>query len=413
MNRIVVATTSDDFARRVRLAVSADTVEVLDANKADLAGPRRRRSDHDPAAAPPLDPARLLLELTAGGIPDVVVFGPGIPTEAAITVASFIDGMHKGISIVLAAATVGADDWLEAMRAGIRDVVPADVEVTTLRTVLERASSAASARRQVASSNEAHSPKGRVIPVVSPKGGCGKTTVAVNLAVGLAALAPHQTVIVDLDLQFGDVASALHLTPEHGIADAAGVTGLDAMALKTFLTPHPTGLYALCGSDSPAAADGITGDDVTRLLGLLAAEFRYVIVDTAPGLTEHTLRALDEASDAVMICAMDVPSIRGLYKERQILRELDLRMSEHIVLNFADKNGGLTVKDVEIVVGTEVDVVLPRSNAVTLSTNQGIPLLQSGTRDAATKELQQLVARFQIQLKKAAGRQSRHRALTR
>jgi len=408
VNRIVVATTSDDFGRRVQLAVSADSVELLPMTDGDTAAQRRRRED--PSS---VDPARLLLELTAGGIPDVVVFGPGIPTEAAVTVASFIDGMHKGTSIVLATA-VGADDWLEAMRAGIRDVVPPDADVAELRAVLERASAAATARRLAASTSDAASPRGRVIPIVSPKGGSGKTTIATNLAVGLARLAPHQTVIVDLDLQFGDVASALHLTPEQGLADAVDVIGLDAMALKTFLTPHPTGLYALCGSDSPAAADGVTGDDVTKLLGLLAEEFRYVVVDTAPGITEHTLRALDEASDAVMICTMDVPSIRGLYKERQILRDLSLtRMTEHVVLNFADKNSGLTVKDVEGVIGTDVDVVLPRSSAVTLSTNQGVPLLQSGTRDAATKELQQLVARFQIQLQKAAGRQPRHRALAR
>ena len=87
---------------------------------------------------------------------------------------------------------------------------------------------------------------------------------------------------------------------------------------------------------------------MARLITLLATQFRYVVIDTAPGLTEHTLAVLDQASDAVMVGGMDVPSIRGLAKELDILRQLSLtRMTQHVVVNFADKRSGLTVKDVE------------------------------------------------------------------
>jgi pilus assembly protein CpaE len=221
-------------------------------------------------------------------------------------------------------------------------------------------------------------------------------------------------VIVDLDLQFGDVATALHLTPDQDLADALLVKNLDAMALKTFLTPHPSGLYALCGPDSPARADAITGENVSQLINLLAEEFRFVIVDTAPGLTEHTLAVFDLATHAVLVAGMDVPSIRGLAKELDILRELSLtRMTQHIVLNFADRRSGMTVKDVEAVIGTTVDIVLPRSKTVPMSTNRGVPLLQSGGRDAVVTELNRLVARFQLQLKKTIGHAPRHRAWTR
>ena len=137
------------------------------------------------------------------------------------------------------------------------------------------------------------------------------------------------------------------------------------------------------------------------------------MIDTAPAVTEHTLAVLDLASDAVMVAGMDVPSIRGLRKELEVLEELSLnRMTRHVVVNFADRLSGLTVKDVEEVIGAEVDLVLPRSKAVPLSTNRGVPLLQSGARDPVAKELQRLVARFQPQLKKSTGREARHRALT-
>lgn len=404
-----MSTTSDEFARRVRLAVGADDVEVL----AGVSGKQRRPGDTDLGKGSVGDPTSVMVQLGAVGMPEVVVFGPGVPTETAFAVAAFIDERYPGTSVVLASG-IGPDEWLAAMRLGIRDVAAPDADVSDLRVVLERAAATASARQRTVSPTGGGRLRGRVIPVASPKGGCGKTTIATNLAVGLARLAPHQTVIVDLDLQFGDVATALQLTPEQGLADAVRVKNLDAMALKTFLTPHPTGLYALCGPDTPARADAVTGEDVATLIELLALEFRYVVIDTAPGLTEHTLAVLDLASDAVMVAGMDVPSIRGLRKELEVLQELSLnRMTRHVVVNFADRLSGLTVKDVEEVIGAEVDLVLPRSKAVPLSTNRGVPLLQSGARDPVAKELQRLVARFQPQLKKSTGREARHRALTR
>ena len=113
------------------------------------------------------------------------------------------------------------------------------------------------------------------------------------------------------------------------------------MVLKTFLTQHPTGLYAVCGAESPAAGDRVTAEDVSRLLAALAREFRYVVVDTAPGLSAQTLAALDRATDVVMLSSMDVPGVRGLRKELDVLRELCMiPAGRHVVMNFADPKTG-------------------------------------------------------------------------
>ena len=236
-----------------------------------------------------------------------------------------------------------------------------------------------------------------MITVVSPKGGVGKTTVSTNLAVGLAGGAAQSTVVVDLDIQFGDVATALALTPEYTLPDVVqGRASEDTMVLKTFLTQHPSGLYAVCGAESPAAGDTVSAEDVTRLLSALARQFRYVVVDTAPGLSEQTLAALDQATDAVLLSSMDVPGVRGLRKEMDVLAELDLLpLGRHVVLNFADPKGGLSQADVETTLGTGVDVLLPRSAAVPASTNEGVPLLQSNRkREPATKGMRHLLERF-------------------
>ena len=137
--------------------------------------------------------------------------------------------------------------------------------------------------------------------------------------------------------------------PEYTLPDAVrGPASEDTMVLKTFLTQHPSGLYAVCGAESPAAGDTVAGEDVSRLLALLAREFRYVVVDTAPGLSEQTLAALDRATDVVMLTSMDVPGVRGLRKELDVLRELCMiPAGRHVVMNFADPKGGLSVRDVE------------------------------------------------------------------
>jgi pilus assembly protein CpaE len=220
--------------------------------------------------------------------------------------------------------------------------------------------------------------------------------VATNLAVGLARAHRHSTVLVDLDVQFGDVASALNLNPEYSLPDTLhGPASRDTMVLKTFLTLHETGLYVICGPKSPAEADSITAQQVSHLLQMLASEFEYVVVDTAPGLSEHVLAAMDASSDMVFVTSMDVPGLRGLRKELDALTELGmLSDSRCVVLNFTDSRSGLSVADAQATIGSPIHVLLPRSKATPRSVNQGVPLLQSGVRDPMTKELRGLVGRF-------------------
>jgi pilus assembly protein CpaE len=394
MSRVVLAGAGEDLILRVKQATDGD-VHVL------------------PPGRLPGDPARLFEQLVDGELPDVLLVGPHAPAPEVLTLAARLDVQSPGIAVVLM-ADPSPEMWQAAMRAGIRDLLAPDADVAEIQAAVERAGRAAAGRRRVLRPvTETERYAGRVITIASPKGGVGKTTVSTNLAIGLTAHAPQSTVLVDLDVQFGDIASALGLLPEYTLPDAVhGPASEDTMVLKTFLTQHPSGLYAVCGSESPAAGDTVTGEDVSRLLASLAREFRYVVVDTAPGLSEQTLAALDRASDVVMLTSMDVPGVRGLRKEMDVLRELCMiPAGRHVVMNFADPKGGLSVRDVETAIGTGVDVVLPRSKAVPGSTNQGVPIISSHRRDPVAKELHRLVARFAATpLMKAGKYRARHRA---
>ena len=383
MSRILLATTSADLEDRVRKATNGALLSL-------------------PLGPLPPDPAHVFAHLDTSSPPKVVVLDAVAEPQTALQLAAQFDAECPAISVILVSEPT-PEVGLAAMRVGVRDILHPAADVTDIRQVLHHAYSAATDRglalekaSAAQATDNASARTGKVITIVSPKGGVGKTTIATNVAVGLAKTAPHSTVLVDLDVQFGDVASALDLEPEYSLPDAVqGPASRDAMVLKTFLTKHETGLYVICGPRTPADADGISGQDVSRLLQMLAAEFSYVVVDTSPGLSDHTLAALDQTTDLVLLTSMDVPGVRGLRKELDALGQLDLLpASRHVVLNFTDTRAGLSVADVEATIGTSIDIRLPRSKATQTSVNQGLPLLQNGARDPMAKELRGLVSRF-------------------
>jgi pilus assembly protein CpaE len=345
----------------------------------------------------PADPHELFAQLDQE-FPEVLILGPEVPVDDALRLSTVLAVGFPELSIIL----VNEPDpsfILQAMRAGIRDILSPASDPAQIRVLLERACQSFASRHRSQDPKQPGSPsapKGLVIGVFSPKGGVGKTTIATNIAIGLGKIAPMSVVIVDLDLQFGDVASGLYLNPQHTVTDAVSpAAAQDSLVLKAFLTVHPGSIYALCAPPSPVEGDEIAPEQISRLLEQLAEEFQYVVVDTAPGLPEIGLAAMERCTDVVWVSGMDIPSVRGLRSGLDVLRQLNiLPETRHVVLNMADAKAGLTVQDVESTIGAPVDVNIPRSRAIALSTNRGIPVLQETVKDPATKGLRQLVDRF-------------------
>lgn len=330
---------------------------------------------------------------------DVVIIDCRIDADSKLALVAQMTETYPATGVLLVSDSP-ADLALAALRVGVQDILSPESSMEEFGAAVEAIAEITQNRvrqfSEVPTGVVASEHKGRVISIMSPKGGVGKTTVSTNIAVGLALAEPGSTVIVDLDMQFGDVATALDLSPTHFIADVShGAARYDAVVMKTLLTQHRTGLYAICAPSSPAEADAITPDDVTHLLQMLAAEFRYVVLDTSPGMLDTTLAALDQTTDLVLLTSMDVPGVRGLRKELDTLATLGVAPeTRHVVLNFADPKGLLSVADVEATLKTRVDLTLPRTRGTVNSINQGVPLLESGARDPMTKQLQKLVGRL-------------------
>lgn len=337
----------------------------------------------------------LLRGMDAAQLPGVMVFTDEVPFERSIAMAAEVHAVRPDIAMVLI-SRAEASVLIEAMRAGIRDVAPSLEDATflaNLRSTLD-AQGGANASGVVVAQAQPVDFTSRTITVLSPKGGVGKTNISVNLAVALAEQSPMDVVLVDLDLMFGDVSTVLNLRPTHTLEDAFKAGGRDSLLLKTFLTVHDQGFYVLCGAESPAANDNVSGADVAELIRQLQSQFRYVVVDTSAGLDDATLAALEVSHDAVVVTTMDMACLRSVRKAVELLGELALLpASKYIAVNFADKQSGLRIKDVEAIVGLPVDIVLPRMPEVQSAANRGVPALTAMKGGPFVKSIRNLAKR--------------------
>jgi len=366
--------------------------------------------------------------------PEVIFVGSGVSTERAIEYAQVIIADYPGISVILVAQPT-RDLIRRAAKAGIHRVISAGIKDRDLSRLLWRAGKVSKAKartipagaspdRQPLDSPQPQPvqvdvskpqavagvpkpppvvdvPKAQpveegpkphqVIVVASPKGGVGKTTTAVNLAALLAESAPGEVVVIDLDLQFGDIATVLNLSPSYTISDAFASGADDSMRLRTLLVPHEANFHVLCGSEDPAENGRVTGDQMRKLVHHYSASFRYVIIDTPAGLHEETLASLEEATDIVLVAALDVATLRDMRREVDLLAELSLLPPRHhVVLNRADRRSGLTERDVERIVGLPVDVVIPVSERVALAANRGELVSAARRRNPIRRPFQDL-----------------------
>ena len=238
---------------------------------------------------------------------------------------------------------------------------------------------------------------GRVISVVSPKGGVGKTTVSTNLAVGLARVAPKSTVLVDLDLQFGDVASGLNLDPEYDLTVGHSGSGEPrhdgAQDLPHAARDRP--LRDLCagvaGRGRQHHRRSTSGSCCTPWRRSSATSWWT----PHQGCRSTPLPPWTPAPISSCSPAWTCPGLRGMRKEVDTLRALGM-LGEHpkVVINMADARSGLSVRDIEATIGLKVDVMLPGRRRRPASVNLGVPLLQSGTRDPMTAQLRRLLNTF-------------------
>ena len=328
----------------------------------------------------------------------VVILGPNLGMDESLEVSRRVQTTMSDISVVLVANALTPDVLQQAIRSGVRDVLPAAFTGAQLTDTISRAESLAMQMRGrvghvVPTQDAVEVTDHKVITVFSSKGGCGKSFVSSNLAVALAQKTGEPVAMVDLDLQFGDLAIMLQLFPARTIYDAAqNLDRLDADALKGYLTPHRGQVFLLAAPLEPGLSETISAESVAKIIQLMKRSYKYVIIHTPPSFTDHVLAALDESDESVLITSMDVPSIKNLKLSLQTLELLGFSRDRiRLILNRADSKVGLRVQEVEKTLGTRIDVSIPSSREVPLSINRGTPLILEDPKSPVVAAIMKLV----------------------
>jgi pilus assembly protein CpaE len=274
-----------------------------------------------------------------------------------------------------------------AFEAGAEDVIVLPQPPQDLAFAIEKAI----ARRR-GPSQGALAP---MIAILGPKGGTGKTLTACNLAVALAGLG-QRPVVVDIDLQFGDVGLALGLRPDKTIYDLAVAAGdLDADKVQSFVTKHPSGACALLAPTRPDHAAAVTISFLRKVFELLRGQYDFVIVDTPPAFSPEVITAVDSASHLCLVGMLDVLSLKDTKIGVETLARMGYDPAElTVVLNRADTSVGIAQADVAQLLGRAPDVLVPSDRAIPKAITSGKTIVEQESRSGAAQAFSTLADHY-------------------
>ena len=310
----------------------------------------------------------------------LVVLGTERMSEEALGLIRELRRQRSHCAIVALHAGAGTNGYVEhAFSAGVDDILILPQSREALAFSLEKAS----ARHRRPAQGAKLAP---MICIVGPKGGTGKTLTACNLAVALAQ-SGKRPVIVDVDLQFGDVGIALGLTPERTIYDLAVSPGeVEAEKVDRYLTDHPSGTRVLLAPIRPDQAGAIDADLLRKIFRVLRASSDFVIVDTPPSFSPEVIASIDASSSICVVGMLDALSL----KDTKIgLETLSLMGYDphgvRLVLNRADTSVGISDDDVTMILGRRPDISVPSDRAVPRAITDGQPIVTAAERSGPAK----------------------------
>jgi pilus assembly protein CpaE len=320
----------------------------------------------------------------AGGHLQVVLHATRASSLPADELASIRE--HTRAPLVLVASGEASRLLDEALDADVSDVLLlpqlADNVVFALRKAAHTSRKSDGVRGR----------QGTIVTVFSPKGGTGKTVTATNLAAALAKVEGKKTLLLDLDLQFGDAAIMLGVEPEKTIFDLVVAPGeLDSEKLSGYTTHHPCGLEILPAPLRPEDAELVTEAKLARLLEVARETYDVIVVDTSPFFHGPMLATLDRTDELFLLCGLDVPTLKNVKLSLQTLEMLSFpRDRIRIVLNRANSKVGMKPSEVEDALGMKIRHHMPSDRAVPLGVNKGKPVVLDDEDSDFAKALREL-----------------------
>ncbi|MEO0494494.1 MAG: P-loop NTPase [Actinomycetota bacterium] len=331
----------------------------------------------------------------------VLVLGPSCAVDGSLVSVERLLHAHREVGAILVAEELTTSLLQQALRAGVKDVLASPADDTQLNEAIGRVvgsvSTSSGSSSGTAEIFEDDGEAGKVITVFSTKGGAGKSVIATNLGVALAERSDKPVCLIDADLQFGDIAVMLKLSPQHTIVDAvSSLDRLDASLMQSLLVTHESsGLLILPAPLEPAFADQIGATEMIQIIEVLRRFCSFVIVDTPAYFNDVVLGMIEVSDDVLLVAGMDIPNIKNVKIGLQTLRLLNTPMEKlRLILNRANSKVKLDVTEVERTLQVSADVLIPSDIVVPQSVNRGVPVIQSSPKAGVSKSMHELANLF-------------------
>ena len=319
----------------------------------------------------------------------IIALGPN--AETAVRFIEKLNAECPETALISAAQDASPDLILRSLRAGAREFLRIPISADELRTVLDRVT------EFTTSKVDAPKKKGRMVAVFSSKGGCGTSFIATNLAAATAT----KTVLVDLNLQAGDLPLFLGLDAKYSISDMVEKRQrLDEELINSLVTPHSTNLSLLAAPREADSADEIEPQHIFEVLQKLREHYDYVVLDPQHTFDSITLAALDQSDEIVLVLTLDIPAIRSTQRALEIFDRLGYpRKKVRIVVNRWSKQIDLDLRQVEKFLGEPVVGFVPSDYQQAVgSINLGTPLVQAEPTSKISLEIRRVAQQMSLGL---------------
>jgi len=333
--------------------------------------------------------------VTTQGPFDVLVAGPVMASDEGLRRLRHLHVRAPETKVVLAFDRLPSRSLREMVRTGAVDILKLPVRDADLLESVEQALEVG-ARRVVDSDHQRTAGgTGTVVAVLSATGGCGKTFLATNVAYYFSRQG-RRTCLIDLDLQFGELSSALRLKPKATIADLTASTADDedlGRRLEECLERHDSGIEILAAPEEPVEADGVEPADVARVIQAAQSRFDCVVLDTPAALTEVVLVAIEHADYNFALATLDLPSVRNMGALLATLTKLKVPADRvKLVLNKVERDVGMDVERIQKYFPQGFTAVIPYAREVNRALNMGVPMLAFAPRTTVSKALESSLA---------------------
>lgn len=333
-------------------------------------------------------------------MPDVILMDINMPGMDGISASEAVSERFPGTAIVIISIQGETEYLRKAMAAGARDYLVKPFSSSDLAETIRRVSNSFRARptpvniAAVPQAPQPQRPPSKIIVVFSSKGGVGKTTIACNLGVSLSQDTGRKTALVDLNLQGGDVAVMLNISPKGTISELVQEEEqLDFSLINSYMIPHLSGLKILPAPLRPEEAEVVTASHVEKILGLLKENYEYIIVDCPPFFNEATLSTMEMSDDILLVFTRDLPAIKHVKTDLEVLNTLKQTEKVRHILNQSTLEYGIKINELEKSLNATPAAILPYDEKTVLSSiNKGHPLVLTHGNSRIAQSIRGLVA---------------------